>query len=56
MGCNMSIIIHFFHSHLDFSQSNLGAASDEHGDKFHQDIKEMEKIYQGETTCNMLAD
>ncbi|KAI4905822.1 hypothetical protein NFI96_009216 [Prochilodus magdalenae] len=33
MKCNMSLKIHFLHSHLDFFPVNLGAVSDEH-DKF----------------------
>jgi len=28
----------------------------EHDELFHQDIKEMEKRYQDETTCNILPD
>ncbi|GBP60811.1 hypothetical protein EVAR_85072_1 [Eumeta japonica] len=43
MGCNMSLKIHFLHSHLDFFPQNLGAVSDEHGERFHQDISNMEK-------------
>ncbi|UYV64495.1 hypothetical protein LAZ67_3000991 [Cordylochernes scorpioides] len=31
LGSNMSLKIHFLHSHLDFFQDNLGAVSDEHG-------------------------
>jgi len=56
LGSNMSLKIHFLHSHLDFFKPNLGEVSDEHGERFHQDIKEMEKRYQGEATPNMLAD
>ncbi|UYV72358.1 ABCF1 [Cordylochernes scorpioides] len=44
--CNMSLKIHFLHSHLDFFPDNLGAVSDEHGERFHQDISSMEKRYQ----------
>ncbi|GBP20941.1 hypothetical protein EVAR_9510_1 [Eumeta japonica] len=56
MGCNMSLKIHFLHSHLDFFPQNLGAVSDEHGERFHQDISNMEKRYQGKWSPNMLAD
>ncbi|GBP18505.1 hypothetical protein EVAR_12966_1 [Eumeta japonica] len=45
MGCNMSLKIHFLHSHLDFFPQNLGAVSDEHGERFHQDISNMEKRF-----------
>jgi len=47
MGCRMSIKLHFLHSHLDFFSENMGDISDEHGERFHQDIKSMEKRYQG---------
>src|SRR6218665_3465142 len=43
MRCNMSLKIHFLHSHLDFFPEHLGAVSDEHGERFHQDIATMEK-------------
>ena len=56
MGCNMSLKIHFLHSHLDFFPPNLGDVSDEHGERFHQDISEMEKRYQGKWNQSMLAD
>ncbi|UYV66554.1 hypothetical protein LAZ67_4002056 [Cordylochernes scorpioides] len=46
LGCNMSLKIHFLHSHLDIFPENLGAVSDEHGERFHQDISSMEKRYQ----------
>jgi hypothetical protein len=32
LGCNMSLKIHFLHSHLHFFPDNLGAVSDEHGE------------------------
>jgi hypothetical protein len=56
MGCNMSLKIHFLHSHLDFFPDNLGAVSDEHGERFHQDIAKMEKRYQGKWNPSMLGD
>ena len=34
-------------SHIDRFPENLGAMSDEQGERFHQDIKEMEARYQG---------
>lgn len=42
---NMSLKIHRMHSQLDFCSENLGAISDEHGERFHQDIAELEKRY-----------
>ena len=56
MKCNMSLKVHFLHSHLDFFPPNLGDVSDEHGERFHQDIATMEKRYQGRWTPVMLAD
>ena len=45
IGCNMSLKVHFLHSHLSFFPVNASDVSDEHGEKFHQDISEMENIY-----------
>jgi hypothetical protein len=56
LGCSMSVKIHFLHSHVDFSPENLGAVSEEHGERFHQGIKDMERKYQGRWDKNMLAD
>jgi hypothetical protein len=47
MGRNRSLKIHFLHSRLDFFPQNLGAVSDEHGERFHQVIAVMEKRFQG---------
>jgi hypothetical protein len=52
----MSLKIQFLHSHLDVFPPNQGAASEEHGEKFHQDISNMEKRNAGESSQNMLAD
>jgi hypothetical protein len=56
MGCNMSLKIHFLDSHLNFFPENLGEISDEHGEKFHQDITAVEKWYQGKWTSSLLED
>lgn len=56
MGCRMSLKIHFLHSHLDSFPTNLGAVSDEQGERFHQDISEMERRYQGRWDSAMLGD
>lgn len=56
LGCNMSVKVHFLHSHLDYFPENLGAVSEEQGERFHQDIKEMEHRYQGRWNVNMMAD
>jgi len=52
----MSLKIHFLDSHLDFFPDNLGAVSDEHGERFHQDISALEKGYQGQRSARMLSD
>jgi len=52
----MSLKVHFLDSPLDFFLDNLGAVSDEHGERFHQDISAMEKRYQGQRSARMLAD
>lgn len=56
LGATMSLKIHFLHSHLEFFPENCGDMSDEHGERFHQEIARMEKRYQGKWTPNMLAD
>ena len=56
LGCDMSLKIHFLHSHLDFFTKNCGAVSDESEEHFHQDISSMEKRYEGKWNCAMLAD
>ena len=56
LGCNMSVKVHFLHCHLDLFPENFGCVSEEQGERFHQDIKEMEKRYQGKWNVNMIAD
>jgi hypothetical protein len=56
LGCNMSLKIHLLDSHLDFFPENLGSVSDEHGERFHQDISVMESRYQDRWSAAMLAD
>jgi hypothetical protein len=56
MGCNMSLKIHFLESHLNFFPENLGEASDEHSEIFHQDIMAVENRYQGKWTSSVLVD
>lgn len=56
MGANMSLKIHFLHSHLDFFPTNLGESSDEQGERFHQDMKQIELNYQGYWNETMLGD
>jgi hypothetical protein len=48
----MSLKVYF----LDFFPENLGVVSDEHGERFRQDISNMDKRYQGKWSLSMLAD
>ena len=56
LGCRVSLKIHFLHSHLDYFPDNLGAYSDEMGERMHQDLKIMEKRYQGRWDQHMMGD
>ena len=56
LGCNMSIKVHFLNCHLDYFLENLGSVSSEQGERFHEDIKRMEKRYQGRWNVNMLEN
>ena len=56
MGCNMSVKIHFLESHLDFFPENLGEVSDEHGERFHEDIMTIGKRYESKWSSSMLKD
>ena len=56
IGCNMSLKVHFLHSHLSFFPENASDVSDEHGERFHQDISEMENRYKGKSSPAILAD
>ena len=56
LGAYMSIKVHFLFSHLDKFPENLGSVSDEQGERFHQDMRDMEERYQGRWDKNMMAD
>jgi predicted adenine nucleotide alpha hydrolase (AANH) superfamily ATPase len=47
LGCNISLKIHMLYSHLDLH--------DEHGERFHQEIATIEKVYQGKWCTSMFA-
>ncbi|GBN29054.1 hypothetical protein AVEN_248078-1 [Araneus ventricosus] len=51
-----SLKVHFLNSHLDYFPENLGEVSEEQGERFHQDIKEMKRRYQGKWNLGMIAD
>ena len=56
MGCRMSMKVHMLDAHLDEFKENLGAYSEEHGERFHQDIKDFESRYQGQYNESMMGD
>ncbi|GBN94057.1 hypothetical protein AVEN_33293-1 [Araneus ventricosus] len=43
LGCSISLKVHFLDSNLNYFPENLGAVSEEQGERFRQDIKEMER-------------
>jgi hypothetical protein len=55
LGCNMSVIIHFLSSRLDFFLENCGAVNDEHSERFHQDIAAIEGRYKMKWSPSILA-
>ena len=56
MKVNMPLKIHILHFHLGFFQENFGAVNDEHRERFHYDIAEIEKSYRSKWSVNALAD
>ncbi|GBN32598.1 hypothetical protein AVEN_1725-1 [Araneus ventricosus] len=56
IGCNMSLKLHVLDSHRNFFPQNLGAISDEHGERFHQDISMFEKRFSRQWNRSMLAE
>ena len=56
LGCNMSVKMHYLFSHMDQFPENLGSMSDEQGERFNQDLKEMETSYQDCWDTVMIAD
>ena len=55
-AANMSIKVHFLHNHLGRFPDNCGDVSDEQGERFHQDIKEIKTRYQGRWDARMMED
>ena len=56
LGCNMIVKVHFLHSHLDYFPENLGAMIKEQGKCFYQNLKTMEKRYQGRWNENLMTN
>ncbi|GBL75052.1 hypothetical protein AVEN_243838-1 [Araneus ventricosus] len=55
-GCKMSLKVPFLHSEIDCFPENLGAYCEEQDERFHQDVQDIERQYQGRWDVNMLAD
>ena len=53
---NLGVKMHNLFSHMDRFPKNLGSMSDEQGERFHHDLKEMETRYQGRWDAVMMAD
>ena len=51
LGCK-----NYLFSHLSWFPENLGSMSDEHRERFHQDLTEMETRYHGSWDAVMMAD
>ncbi|GBM29703.1 hypothetical protein AVEN_156889-1 [Araneus ventricosus] len=47
LGCKMRLKVHFLHSHIDCFPENVEAYSYEHSERFHQDVRDIERRYQG---------
>ena len=56
LSANMSIKLHFLHSHLAHFPENLGDVSDGQRERFHQDINNMKVCYPGCWDAIVLAD
>ncbi|XP_061409988.1 uncharacterized protein LOC133344058 [Lethenteron reissneri] len=56
MGCMMSLKVHILDAHLDKFKENMGAYSEEKGERFHQDILYFQRCYQGRYNENMMGD
>jgi hypothetical protein len=53
LGCKVSTKLPFLHSHIDYFPQNFSSISEEHGERFHQDIRGMKKAHQSGWTVNM---
>ncbi|GBL83358.1 hypothetical protein AVEN_110670-1 [Araneus ventricosus] len=56
LGCSMSSNVHFLDSHLEYFSENLDTISEKQGERFHQDIKEMDRRYLGKWNVSIIAD
>lgn len=56
IGSHLPLKMHFLKSHLDYFPDNLGAFSDEQGERFHQDLSDMEDRFNNRYTPQMLGE
>lgn len=56
IGANLSLKMHCLKSHKDVFPDLLGAWSDEHGERFHQEMSDIESRFNGQYTPNMLGE
>jgi hypothetical protein len=47
---------HFLSSHVDIFSENCGSVSDEHGERFRQDIATVEGRYKGKWSPSVFTD
>jgi len=52
----MSLKIHLLNAHLECFPGNYGAFSDEHGERFHQEMASMEIRFKGKNIARLLAE
>ena len=55
LACIEKLLKSYEDSHLNFFRPNLGALSDEHGERFHPEITKMESNYQGKWNPGMIG-
>ena len=55
LGVKISTKVYYLFSHFDHFLTNLGDLSEEHGERFDQDIKVMEERHQGRWDFHMIA-
>ena len=56
MGCRMSLKVHILDAHLEKFKENIGAYSEEQGERFHLDILDFEHRYQLQYNEKMIMD
>src|SRR6218665_1063894 len=56
MACRMSLKVHILDAHHHKFKDNMGAYSEEQGERFHQDILDFKRRLQGQYNENMMGD